>query len=83
MIEWISVFLAIFIADVCWVRCVRGVQAGEPLYAGLWAVALFIPTAFATVAYVHDPWLAIPAAIGHFTGTFFPVWLEKRRRTAQ
>jgi len=77
--EWFLVFTCIFLADVFWALYIKKVQQSKPLAAGMWAVFLFIPGAFVTLSYVHDPWLLIPAGFGAFTGTAVTVWWEKRK----
>jgi hypothetical protein len=78
--DWLLVFIAIFLADVFWVLCVNRVQASKPIAAGLWAVALFLPTALVTMSYVKDPVLLIPACIGGFAGTALTVLWERKRK---
>lgn len=74
------IFLAIFVSDVFWVKCVRSVNEENPLMSGLWAIGIFLPTALTTVAYVYNPWLLIPACAGHFCGTAATVWWKKYRK---
>jgi hypothetical protein len=76
----ILVFLAIFISDIFWVKCVQSVNNENAFSAALWAIGIFLPTAFGTVAYVHNPWLLIPACLGHGLGTFTAVWWNKAKR---
>lgn len=66
---WLAVFSALFVADFAWAVCVRKVRDDAPIAAGLWAVAIFIPTAAGVISYTTDPWLLVPATVGTFAGT--------------
>lgn len=81
--EFLLVFVGIALSDVFWVYCVRSIQGTDPVAAGMWAVAIFLPTALTTVAYVENKWLMLPAMLGHFFGTFAPVYWEKRKKQKQ
>lgn len=78
MTDWVLVFVAIFLSDVCWATYIKYVHASKPLLSGFWAVALFIPGAFVTLSYVQNHWLLIPASIGAFSGTAITVWWNKK-----
>jgi hypothetical protein len=78
---WISTFLAVFMMDLCWAIYIRQVDKGNALNAGLWASFLFLTAAVATVSYVSDPWLMIPATAGAFLGTVAGV-IKNRRADA-
>lgn len=67
---WLAVFLALFLADFAWAVCVRKVRDDSPVAAGLWAVAIFVPTAAGVISYTADHWLLIPAIAGTFVGTW-------------
>lgn len=70
MTTWLAVFAALFAADFAWAVCVRKVRDDAPIAAGLWAVAIFIPTAAGVISYTTDPWLLVPATAGTFAGTW-------------
>lgn len=80
MTSWFLVYTSLFLADVFWVLCIRRVQESDAVMAGVWALAIFLPSAFVTAEYVKDPWLLIPAAIGHFCGTMATVKFEAWRK---
>lgn len=67
---WLIAFAALFLADFAWAVCVRKVRDDSPMAAGLWAVAIFIPSAAGVISYTTDHWLVLPAIAGTFCGTW-------------
>jgi hypothetical protein len=74
MTAWIVAFIALFVADICWVLCVRKVRDDRALSAGLWATALFVSTSVGIIGFTTDRWLLMPASAGTFAGTYAGVW---------
>lgn len=77
IIEWLWVFIAMFATDVCWALYVRRTKDGNAFAAANWAVLLFVTGAVATITYVKDPWLLIPAMVGAWLGTFATIWWDE------
>jgi hypothetical protein len=75
---WAATFAATFALDITWVFYIRNVEAGRALSSASWAAFLYLTAAAATVSYVQDPWLLIPATAGAFLGTLFGVMRSKR-----
>jgi hypothetical protein len=73
---WLVAFVALFVADLCWVLTVRKVRDNSALAAGLWAMALFLATAVGIISFTADPVLLIPALAGTFVGTYAGVKLK-------
>ena len=73
IIKFILVALATGFCDVCWVKYFHGVEDGNPLKAGLWAVGLIVLGALSIEGYVSDSSLIIAAGIGAFIGTYITV----------
>lgn len=80
---WVATFLATFALDLCWVYYIRSVEARQPLAAAHWAAFLYLTAAAATVGFVDNPWLLIPATAGAFVGTYVAVQLAQRRERAR
>jgi uncharacterized membrane protein YfcA len=74
MTAWLVAFTALFLADICWVLCVREVRDDVALSASLWAVALFVATSVGIIGFTTDRWLLMPASAGTFAGTYTGVW---------
>jgi hypothetical protein len=73
LIKFIGVAISVALADVCWVKYFHGVEDGNPLKAGLWAVGLIVLGALSIEGYVSDSSLIIAAGIGAFIGTYITV----------
>ena len=69
MTQFILVFLAMFVTDVCWTLYLLAVESRKSVKAGLWAALLYIFGAFVVSSYVQDNSLIIAAAVGSFAGT--------------
>lgn len=80
-LPYAATFVAVFVLDLCWVYYVRQVDRGTPMAAGLWASFLFLTSAAATVSYVENPKLLVPAVAGAFFGTV--VGVKRARRAAK
>lgn len=68
--NYLLVFCAMFLADVCWTRYFIEVAAKRAFIASMWSGAIVACGAYAVVNYVHDP-LAVAAAVaGSVLGTY-------------
>lgn len=73
-VEWcFAVFVSMTVADFIWAEYTKAVAAKTAIVAGLWAIGIITVGGFATISYVADHWLIIPAAIGAFCGTVISV----------
>lgn len=79
VIEWLVIFSALTVTDVCWGYYINKVKEGKALPSAVWSVLLYLTGSIAVVGWVKDPWLLIPAAAGAFVGTYISVWLNKRK----
>lgn len=48
------------------------------MLAGSWAAFLYLLGASATISWVAQPTLLIPAALGAFAGTYVGVWWNRK-----
>lgn len=78
ILSWLTTFIAVFIADVCWTYWGRRIKDGAPNVAANWAAALFLTSGFATISFVSNFWLLIPATAGAWVGTRFAIWCDER-----
>lgn len=79
MTQFVLVFLAMAITDICWTFYLISVEERKSVIAGLWAMALFICGAFVVSSYVGNKWLILAAALGSFAGTFATIEYKKRK----
>lgn len=77
-LEWALVFIVVFLADVCWATYVSRVKDRDKVKASNWAAILFLMTGIATISFVKDYWLLIPACAGAWLGTYVALWCEIR-----
>lgn len=63
-------FAAVFVLDFVWAFYVDQVKERRAWSAAAWAGLLFLVSAFATVSYVDNHWLIVPAVAGAVMGTW-------------
>jgi len=80
ILEFISVMIAMAIADVCWTYYFINVEERKSLAAGIWAVSIYMFGAFTVTSYMQDKTLIIAAMIGSFIGTYLTVEHKKKKR---
>lgn len=73
MMRWLGVFVAVGVVDYIWTVWSAAVARHQATRAALAASALIGCTGVVTTAYVADPWLLVPAALGAFVGTWLSV----------
>jgi hypothetical protein len=79
ILSFISVFLAVMIADVCWTFYFIKIEERKSLAAGIWGAGVYLCGAFAVVSYTTDRSLIIPAVLGAILGTWATVEYKKRK----
>lgn len=79
MIQFLTVFAAMFVTDVCWTFYLLSVESRKSVIAGMWAAALYIFGAFVVRSYVEDHTMIIAAALGSFAGTVATIEYKLRR----
>jgi len=83
IITIISVFAAVFFADIIWVFYIKYVAQSEALKASVTAVILYVLSAIVIIAYTSNIWYLVPASIGGFFGTYAAIklhdFLQKRK----
>lgn len=77
--SYIYVFLILFILDLAWSFYLNNVKQGNPTSSASWAAFLYLLGASATISWVNNPWMLVPAAVGAFAGTYVGVWWNKRK----
>lgn len=71
--QWLVVFFAMSITDICWAFYIANVQSKHPLMAAVWCLFLFLGGAVGVVGYIKNRWLLIPASLGVMCGTYVAV----------
>jgi hypothetical protein len=74
------VFIAMFVADLCWAFYIVKVENKQAGKASFWSVALFLAGAAGTINYVNNPYLLIPACLGVAYGTYVAIKIEVYRK---
>lgn len=59
----ITVFVAVFFADIIWVFYIKYVAESEAIRASITAVILYVLSAIVIIAYTSNIWHLIPACI--------------------
>jgi len=73
MIEYVIVFLSMFVVDVLYAIYLKSIENNKPLFASFMATIVFFVASIATIGYVDNHWLLIPACAGAFAGTWVGV----------
>lgn len=70
IVQALIVFAALFALDIVWARYTSAIADHRRLLASSFAAAIIALGAFATINYIDDPRMIIPAMAGAFCGTF-------------
>ena len=62
--------MAYFVVDIVWVYYTMGIAKGNKLQAATAAALIPFLVGVATIQYVDNHWMLIPAALGGFAGTW-------------
>ena len=73
ILESVIIFLSMFIVDVLYAIYLKSIENNKPLFASFMAMTVFFVASIATIGYVDNHWLLIPACVGAFTGTYVGV----------
>lgn len=76
MIAVILTFASYFLLDIAWALWAIAIAKQDATRAALWAGSMPVLVGLATLQYVNDPWMLIPAALGGAAGTFVAVRLK-------
>jgi len=78
-IQFMLVFFAMAIADVCWTYYFIKIDERKSVAAGIWGSAIYVCGAFGVLSYTHDKTFIIPAILGSFLGTYLTVEYKKKK----
>lgn len=81
--QFILVFIAMAIADICWTYYFIKIDERKSVAAGLWGVGIYLCGAFTIMSYMQDRTLIIAAILGSFVGTWGTVEFKKRKESKQ
>lgn len=73
-------FVAVAAGDVCWAVYGTHVHDLNSHGASRWAVGIFVISALATISFVGDNTMLLPASFGAYAGTYVGVEWSKRRK---
>lgn len=69
MLEALAVFALSAVSDFAWTMWSRATSTGRSQLAGLSSVGIVLISGGITLAFVSNPWMLIPNAIGAYVGT--------------
>jgi hypothetical protein len=72
-LQWLIVFSATTLADVCWARYMAHVAVKNRLRASAWSAAIICCGCVSVIEYTQNRWLVTAAIAGAFVGTWFGV----------
>lgn len=72
-LQFIFVFIATLIGDVCWTKYIQHVNAKKAFNAAIWNSAIYVMGAFVVISYNINHWYVIAAFLGGFVGTYYTV----------
>jgi hypothetical protein len=79
-LQFISVFFAVTIIDICWAFYIPNTSEGRAMHAASWSALIMVFSGYTTTSYVHHPVLIIAAALGAFNGTYWTVRYKNKKK---
>lgn len=83
MMMWVLVFFVTLLVDWAWTKYTLETANKNALDAAFWSMVIIGLGGLNVIAYTHDKWLLIPAALGAFTGTYLAVKKESNENQAR
>lgn len=74
-----TVFALMMLTDVVWARYTSYVAAKRPGAAAAASVGIILCGGLVTLAFVSNPWMLVPEALGAWCGTYLSVWWDARK----
>lgn len=81
LVKFLTVLLAMAIADVCWTYYFIKIEERRSVAAGLWGIGIYLCGAFTIMSYMEDRSLVVAAMIGSFIGTWATVEYKKKKES--
>ena len=78
MIKAAIVFASMFALDFVWAKYTFAMTEKRSFLSGNLAGLIILLSGIATIGYVEDPWMLIPAAMGAWLGTVVAVEMKKQ-----
>ena len=78
MIEVIVAFLSMFVVDILYGIFIKYVNQEKEVQAGIFSGLIYFVACIATIDFIENHWLLIPATIGAGLGTYVGVLINKR-----
>lgn len=82
-IKFLTVMVAMTLADVCWTLYFMKVAEKKAFQAGVWGSVIILFGAVSTTSYVHDQSLIVAAVIGAFIGTYLTIKYKNKYAEAE
>lgn len=70
IVQALIVFATLFFLDVVWARYTTAIADRRRVAASSLSAAIIALGAYATISYIDDPRMILPAMLGAFCGTF-------------
>lgn len=70
------------IVDIFWANYNMTSADKKPLKAAFWSTMIVVGGTFSTQIWLDNKWVLVNSAIGAFIGTFWAVWIAKRKEQA-
>lgn len=68
-LNFLSVMVAVGVADICWTLYIIATEKRNAMIAGIWSAGIMLAGAFTVTKYIDDPSFVFAAALGAFIGT--------------
>ena len=81
MLEYIIVFLSMFVVDVFYAIYLKSIENNKPIFASFMATIVFFVASIATIGYIDNHWLLVPACMGAFAGTWVGVMYNIKKKS--
>jgi len=78
--KFLTVMIAMIIADVCWALYFITVSERRAFAAGAYGSVIVLLGAISTVSYVNDRTLLVAAVLGAFIGSYLTVYYKNKKQ---
>ena len=68
-----------FVVDIFYAIYLKNIENNKPFHASFMASIVFFVASIATIGYIDNHWLLIPACLGAFAGTWVGVLYNKKK----
>jgi hypothetical protein len=78
-LKYVLIFFVLLLTDAIWTLYIRWAAEGKAFRAAVASVLIYIIGAFTIGEFIKDHWVAIPASLGCFLGTYITIIVDREK----